>query len=49
MKIRSVLCATDFSPFSARALERAIVLARVYEAELSVLHVYPFVRMKDRP
>ena len=43
MKIRSVLCPTDFSPFSARALEHAIVLARAYEAELAVLHVYPFV------
>ena len=35
MKIRNVLCPTDFSPFSARALEHAIVLARVYEAELA--------------
>jgi len=51
MKFRRVLCPTDFSPFSRRAFEHAIVLARVYEAELAVLHVYPFMMAMagDRP
>lgn len=43
MKIRSVLCPTDFSEFSRRALEHAVALARAHGAELSVLHVAPFM------
>jgi nucleotide-binding universal stress UspA family protein len=43
MKIRRILCPTDFSPFSRRALEHAVALARAHGAELAVLHVYPFM------
>jgi nucleotide-binding universal stress UspA family protein len=41
IEIRRILCPTDFSETSRRALERAIALARWYEAELVVLHVLP--------
>lgn len=43
MKIRSILCSTDFSEFSRRALEHAVTLARWYGAELTIVHVYPFM------
>lgn len=36
-----VLCPTDFSPFSRRALAYAIALARPAAAKLTVLHVSP--------
>jgi nucleotide-binding universal stress UspA family protein len=51
MKIRSILCPTDFSEFSRRALEHAVALARTHGAELSVLHVSPFmvVMARDLP
>jgi len=37
-----ILCATDFTPCSRRALEYAVALARPARAELAVLHVLPF-------
>ena len=43
MKIRRILCPTDFSEFSRRALEHATALARTHGAELAVLHVSPFM------
>jgi nucleotide-binding universal stress UspA family protein len=43
MKIRKILCPTDFSEFSRRALEHATGLARTHGAELAVLHVSPFM------
>lgn len=43
MNIRSILCPTDFSEFSRRALEHAVTVARWYGAELTVIHVYPFM------
>jgi nucleotide-binding universal stress UspA family protein len=43
MKIRKILCPTDFSEFSRRALEQATAIAKAYGAELAVLHVYPFM------
>ena len=39
--IERVLCPTDHSDFSARALERAVRLARWFDARLTVLHVIP--------
>jgi nucleotide-binding universal stress UspA family protein len=39
--IRRILCPTDFSAFSARALEHAVTLAEWYEAALTILHVVP--------
>jgi nucleotide-binding universal stress UspA family protein len=43
MKIRTVLCPTDFSEFSRRAVEHAVAFARWNEAKLMLLHVYPFL------
>lgn len=41
IKVANVLCPTDFSEFSDRALRYAADLARWYEAHLTVLHVVP--------
>ena len=43
IRIRRIVCPVDFSEFSRRALERAAVLARWYEAELVALHAAPLV------
>ena len=43
MKVRSILCSTDFSPSSRRAFEHAVTFARWYGAELTILHVHPFI------
>ena len=43
IRIRQILCPVDFSPFARRALEHAAVLARWYEAELTILHVSPLL------
>lgn len=43
IRVRQILCPVDFSPFSRRALDHAAVLARWYEAQLTVLHVSPLV------
>jgi nucleotide-binding universal stress UspA family protein len=39
--IQRILCPTDFSIFSARALRHAAALAHKFRAELAVLHVIP--------
>ena len=36
-----ILCPTDFSLFSARALRHAAALTRLFRAELTVFHVIP--------
>jgi nucleotide-binding universal stress UspA family protein len=41
ISVRRILCPTDFSALSARAVEHAVTLARWYEAEVTVLHVAP--------
>ena len=41
IEIDRILCPTDFSVFSSRALRHAIALARQFEARLTVLHVMP--------
>ena len=43
IRIRRIVCPVDFSEFSRRALERAAVLARWYEAELVALYAAPLV------
>ena len=43
IQIRRILCPTDFSDFSRRALRYAVALARWYEAEITLLHVVPLV------
>jgi nucleotide-binding universal stress UspA family protein len=40
VRFNHVLCATDFSEGSRRALDYAVVLARWYHARLSVVHVH---------
>jgi nucleotide-binding universal stress UspA family protein len=39
--IKAILCPIDFSDFSRHALTHAVQLARWFEANLTVLHVYP--------
>jgi nucleotide-binding universal stress UspA family protein len=39
IRIRQIPCPVDFSPFSLRAVDHAAVLARWYEADLTVVHV----------
>jgi nucleotide-binding universal stress UspA family protein len=41
--IHQILCPTDFSVFSARALRHAVALARQFEARLKALHVIPLL------
>src|SRR3972149_9502355 len=45
IEIKKIVCPTDFSDFSRRALDHALALAKWYEAEVSVLHVIPRVLM----
>src|ERR1044071_8902378 len=45
--IHRILCPVDLSPCSRTALEYALALARWYEAELSVLHVFRQVPVVD--
>jgi len=40
IEIRRILCPTDFSDFSRRALEHAVAIARWYESTITVLHVF---------
>jgi nucleotide-binding universal stress UspA family protein len=41
IQIERILCPTDFSVFSSRALRHATALAQRFEARLTVLHVIP--------
>jgi nucleotide-binding universal stress UspA family protein len=41
IQIERILCPTDFSVFSERALRHAAALAKRFEARLTVLHVIP--------
>ncbi len=45
IEIGKILCPTDFSHFSERALDHALALAKWYGAEVSALHVIPKVLM----
>jgi nucleotide-binding universal stress UspA family protein len=42
IEVRHILCPTDFSDFSRRALEQAAALARWYVAEITVIHVHAY-------
>jgi nucleotide-binding universal stress UspA family protein len=42
-RIEHILCPTDYSEFSDRALLHAIALARAFEAKLKVVHVIPYL------
>lgn len=41
VQIRRILCPVDFSEFSRCALDHAAALSRLYQAELTVVHVSP--------
>ena len=41
MRIGHILCPVDFSDFSRHAFDRAVAVARGYEASIAVLHVLP--------
>jgi len=41
LSIQRILCPTDFSDFAARALDRAVGLARWWDARVTALHVMP--------
>jgi nucleotide-binding universal stress UspA family protein len=41
IEIEQILCPTDFSDFSRRALDHAVALARWYGASITALHVIP--------
>jgi nucleotide-binding universal stress UspA family protein len=44
IEIDRILCPVDFSEFSAPALQRAVRLAKWFEARVEVLHVMPSLR-----
>jgi nucleotide-binding universal stress UspA family protein len=41
IEIRQILCPTDFSEASRRALDHAVALAKWYDSRLTILHVSP--------
>ncbi len=45
VELKRIVCPTDFSDFSRRALDHALALAQWYGGEISVLHVVPSVLM----
>jgi len=47
--IRRILLPCDFSEFSRRALDRALILAGWYEAEITAIHVVPPLDSFPRP
>lgn len=42
MKVARILCPTDFSECSQAALDMAIVLAKRFDAEIQLLHVFQY-------
>src|SRR5512147_2858506 len=49
IRIRRVLCPVDFSDTSQHALDHAAAIARWYEAELTLLFVFPTYLAVDLP
>jgi nucleotide-binding universal stress UspA family protein len=43
IEIRRILCPIDFSDFSRRALDHAVVVAKWYESTITLVHVSPIV------
>jgi nucleotide-binding universal stress UspA family protein len=41
IEIRQILCPTDFSEASRRALDHAVAIAKWYDSKLTILHVSP--------
>src|SRR5688572_8463048 len=40
IELKRILCPVDFSEFSRHAFQHAVVLARWYDSEITVLHAY---------
>jgi nucleotide-binding universal stress UspA family protein len=49
IQIRNILCPVDFSEFSRHAVDHAAAMARWYEAQLTVLHVFLNRQAMDLP
>ncbi len=49
IRIKSVLCAVDFSEISQHALDHAASIARWYDARLTMLYVFPNLPVLDVP
>jgi nucleotide-binding universal stress UspA family protein len=47
IEIRRILCAVDFSEFSRHALDHAAAMAGWYDAQLTVLYVFPNMPVMD--
>jgi nucleotide-binding universal stress UspA family protein len=43
VSIRNILCPTDFSEFSERAMRRAVALGRWFQSPVTALHVIPYL------
>lgn len=41
VRIKQILCPIDFSEFSRHAYDRAVTVARIHDATVTVLHVFP--------
>jgi nucleotide-binding universal stress UspA family protein len=41
VRIKQILCPIDFSEFSRHAFDRAVAVARIHDATVTVLHVFP--------
>jgi nucleotide-binding universal stress UspA family protein len=48
-EVRRILCPVDFSEFSRHALDHAAALAGWYDAQLTVLYVFPIMPVMDVP
>ena len=43
MPFKSILCPTDLSPISVKALQKAVELAHTFDAKLTLLHVHEHI------
>ena len=41
VRIKQILCPIDFSEFSRHAFDRAVAVAKIHDATVTVLHVFP--------
>lgn len=47
MPFKSILCPTDLSPISIKALQKAVELAHTFDAKLTLLHVHEHLMDED--
>ena len=43
MPFKSILCPTDLSSMSIKALQKAVELARIFDAKLTLLHIHEYL------